>query len=441
MTIAENRAQAADPADPADPRAGITSGVSGQRWRATITPWGRVDPWDGSPSLDWYVAADDRWHRPATEPTLRQERVGDTAVVRTRLRVPNGDVVHTVYSAADGGGFTVIEVQNESTMPIAVAFTRRDVRSERPIIDQPIMGIELPEGSCVMPVGHQARVRIAIAHDGSGAGPLPPDLPTADQVVRGWNALVDRAGRMNLPDTDRSAGLVAEVRARRCELLLGEMARAEDDPAQFLVDLEDLVRMGEPPDPWLVELAAAVEYLARSDPKSQRWAADTGLNAAAQVLAKVGDARALRDLAKVMGRRGEPASRPESPPEGFVHRWLEQRGARGTQMLPEGIPTAWWGVNFEMHGLPVGVVDSRHGLLPAAVSFAVRWHGDRPAVLWEISGEALTLTSPAAQPEWQTIGAQGEALWPPPPGEFTVAGSAAVSMRVELSSRPKSAPQ
>jgi hypothetical protein len=438
MTIAENRATAAGPEDP---RAGITSGVSGQRWRATITPWGRVDPWDGSPRLDWYVAADDRWHHPATEPTLRQERVSDTAVVRTRLRVPNGDVVHTVYSAADGGGFTVIEVQNESTMPIAVAFTRRDVRSERPIIDQPIMGIELPEGSCVLPVGHQSRVRIAIAHDGSGAGPLPANLPTADQVVRGWNALVDRAGRMSLPDTDRSAALVAKVRADRCELLLGEMARAEDDPARFLVDLEDLVRMGEPVDPWLVELAAAVEYLARSDPKSQRWAADTGLDAAAQVLAKVGDARALRDLAKLMARRGERASLPESPPKGFVQRWLEQRGARGTQLMPEGIPAAWWGINFEMHGLPVGVVDSRHGLLPSAVSFALRWHGDRPAVLWEISGEPLALTSPAAQPEWQTIGAQGEALWPPPPGEFTVAGSATVSMRVELSSRPKSAPQ
>jgi hypothetical protein len=435
MTIAENRN------DSSGPNAGITSGVSGQRWRATITPWGRVDPWDGSPSLDWYVAADDRWHHPASEPTLRQERVGDSAAVRTRLRVPNGDVVHTVYSAADGGGFTVVEVHNESTMPVAVAFTRRDVRSERPIIDQPIMGIDLPEGSCVMPVGHQARVRIAIAHDGSGAGPLPANLPTVDQVVRGWNTLVDRAGRMTLPDTDRSADLVAQVRANRCELLLGEMARAADDPARFLVDLEDLVRMGEPADPWLVELAAAVEYLGRSRDRAQRWEADTGLDAAAQVLAKVGDTRALRDLAKLMSRRGERAPLPEAPPEGFIQRWLEQRGAHGTQILPEGIPSAWWGINFEMHGLPVGVLDPRRGMLPSTVSFALRWHGDRPAVLWEISGEAAVLTSPAAQSDWQTTGSQGEALWPPPPGEFTVAGSAAVSMRVELSSRPRSAPQ
>ncbi len=435
MTVVDKRAE------PAEPVAGITSGVSGQRWRATITPWGRVDPWDGSPSLDWFVAADDRWHHPASEPTLRQERISDSAAVRTRLRVPTGDVVHTVYSAAAGGGFTIIEVHNESTMPIAVAFTRRDVRSERPIIDQPIMGIDLPQGSCVMPVGHQARVRIAIAHDGSGAGPLPANLPTVDQVVRGWNALVDRAGRMSLPDTDRSASLVAQVRASRCELLLGEMTRAEDDPARFLVDLEDLVRMGEPVDPWLAELAGAVERLGRSDRRAQRWQADTGLDAAAQVLAKINDTRALRDVAKMMGRRGGRTPLPSEPPDGYVSRWLEQRGARGSQILPAGIPTAWWGINFEMHGLPIGLPDERRGMSQSAVSFAVRWHGDRPAVLWEITGEAVTLTSPEAAPDWQTSDVYGEALWPPPPGEFTVAGEAAVSMRVELSSRPRSAPQ
>lgn len=414
---------------------GTTTGVSGQRWRATVTTWGRVEPWDNSAALDWFVAADDRWHRPAEESTLRQQRVSDSAVVRTRLRVPTGDVVHTVYTVA--AGFTIVEVLNESTMPVAVAFTRSDVRSERPIIDQPIKGIELPAGSCVMPIGHQARVRIAIAHDGSGAGPLPAGLPEVDQVVRGWNMLVDRSGQMTLPDTDHSASLVAQVRAARCELLLGEMARAEDDPARFLVDLEDLVRMGEPMDPWLAELATAVEALARD----QRWESDTALDAAAQILARAGESRALRDLAKIRSRRSAAQPRPDSAPNGFLGRWMEQRGTRGTEILPEGIPSAWWGLNFEMHGLPVGATDQRLGNRVSTVSFAVRWHGDRPAVLWEITGDPVELSSPAAEPTWRTSGTQGEALWPPPPGEFSVAGSSAVSMRVELSSRPKPAQQ
>ena len=82
----------------------ITTGVVGQRWRASVTAWGAIEPWDGSPALDWYVAADDRWHVPRAEPAVRQSRVQGTPVVETRLRVPGGDIVQTVYSCADAGG-------------------------------------------------------------------------------------------------------------------------------------------------------------------------------------------------------------------------------------------------------------------------------------------------------------------------------------------------
>ena len=124
----------------------ITTGVVGQRWRASITPWGGIEPWDGSAPLDWYVAADDRWHVPRHEPAVRQTRVDGTPVTETRVRVPGGDVVHTVYSCADSGGVTVVEVVNESSLPVAIAFDRGDVLTERPITDMPIEGIELPAG-------------------------------------------------------------------------------------------------------------------------------------------------------------------------------------------------------------------------------------------------------------------------------------------------------
>ncbi len=86
-----------------------------------------------------------------------------TPVTETRVRVPHGDVVHTVYTCADAGGVTVIEVVNESTLPVAIAFDRRDVMTERPIADVPIEGIELPEGSFVLALGHRARLRVGIA--------------------------------------------------------------------------------------------------------------------------------------------------------------------------------------------------------------------------------------------------------------------------------------
>ena len=122
----------------------ITTGVTGRPWRASVTEWGALVPWDDVPALNWFVAADDRWHVPAEEQSVRQTRIGGTAVVETRLRVPRGDVVHRVFSVADSGGMTVVEIENESPMPVAVAFDRRDVLTERPIGDVPIEGIELP---------------------------------------------------------------------------------------------------------------------------------------------------------------------------------------------------------------------------------------------------------------------------------------------------------
>src|SRR5262245_27376698 len=103
----------------------ITTGVVGRSWRASITPWGAVEPWDGSPPLDWWIAADDRWHVPSQEPAVRQQRLDGTAVVETRVRIPRGDAVHRVYSVGDAGGLTIVEVENESPLPIAVAFSRR----------------------------------------------------------------------------------------------------------------------------------------------------------------------------------------------------------------------------------------------------------------------------------------------------------------------------
>ena len=43
------------------------------------------------------------------------------------------------------------------------------------------------------------------------------------------------------------------------------------------------------------------------------------------------------------------------------------------------------------------------------MSFAIRWHGERPAVLWEVSGQPM----PLSYRSWSTGELAGEALWPP----------------------------
>ena len=61
---------------------------------------------------------------------------------------------------------------------------------------------------------------------------------------------------------------------------------------------------------------------------------------------------------------------------------------------------------LEHFGVDDIAVGARH-----RVSFAVRWHGERPAVLWEVDGPpGLTLRS-GVDDSWSTTESRGEALW------------------------------
>ncbi len=381
----------------------ITTGVTGGRWRANVTPWGAVEPWGDGVSLDWHIAADDRWHSPQREAAVRQRRVEGTAVVETRVRIPDGDAVQRVYSVPDRGGLTIIEVENESPLPIAVAFTHGALQSLRPP-SAPIEGITLPEGSVAFPVGHRSTLTVAVAHDGSGAGPLQGGLPTAAGVARGWLTTVDRASRLVLPDAALGERFVAE----RCELALVGPAHPDNDPVGFMLGVGQLVRMGEKATEWIPDLAHALELAAKSaDPD---WALAAALDAADHVLAVAGEKRARRDLKALSARLAPSHVLPLTAPDesanfiSWVERLICDIKVDGGGLLPAGLPAGWEGTNFEVYGVPTGALSS--------VSFAVRWHGERPAVLWEQSGQAVRLSSPVIAPGWQTGEVKGEALWP-----------------------------
>lgn len=378
--------------------AGTTIGVVGAPWRATVTAWGAVESWDGAPVLDWWVAADDRWYTPADEPTTRQRLIDGTPVVETTVRVPHGDAVQRVYAVADGGGCTVVEVENRSPLPFAVAFSRRDLLSARPPADMPVPGITLPEGAVVFPVGHRTTLRVGLPHDDRSAGARPDGLPTAEQVARGWFAQVDRNVRLVLP------AFGEDVVRERCTLLL-EGVPTPEDPTGFLLGLRELVRLGERPGPWVEEVSVSVEGIARGlRHREVPWEADAALGAAAEVLRRAGEDRGARDVVTVRRRLGPVEPAPGTPPAGVaLLAWVEglvvQDDGDRADLVP-GFPVDWLGQGVEAYRVPVGA---------AEVSFAVRWHGERPALLWECSGP-LHLTCARLDPAWSSDATRGEAL-------------------------------
>ncbi|HKY67606.1 MAG TPA: hypothetical protein VJM49_14590, partial [Acidimicrobiales bacterium] len=103
--------------------------------RAVVDPRGLVTPARDGWSLDWWIGADDRWHVPAREVAVRQRLVGAAPVVETAMSIPSGNAVQRVYaiqrSSADGGGdAVVVEIENASPVPVALALAVRPYTPE-----------------------------------------------------------------------------------------------------------------------------------------------------------------------------------------------------------------------------------------------------------------------------------------------------------------------
>jgi hypothetical protein len=98
----------------------------------------------------------------------------------------------------------------------------------------------------------------------------------------------------------------------------------------------------------------------------------------------------------------------------------EDEGAHQGIVLASMVPEAWFGQGWEVHDAPTA-----HG----HVSYAVRWHGDRVALLWEVEPHEghgpVRLTAPGLDPGWSTTDRRGEALLGPVPGVGEPARAAA----------------
>lgn len=387
-------------------------GVRGGAWLGGVNAWGDVFV-DGQERLRWFVAADDRWYRPSRETTVRQREVSGVPVIETRIKVPGGDAVQRVYGVADFGGAIVVEVFNDSSLPFAVAFDRGDIAAMREPSPTGVQGIDLPVGSVVFPVGHHATMRVAIlisdierSLERKISAQELESLPSFEQVERGWLAALRVASRVDVPEASWENILTTQ----RCKLLLSGggvtsdvVSSNGDDFVDLIFDRAERVKLGDKPEQWVDEVALATESVIRRCAKNRdvNWFEERAIVSAGMVLNRAGETRGQKDIAQAWSRVvsdssgsgafgsvsdvGAAISRDQLASFSGVRQiaWVEsqlvaQRRDNVIEICPRGIDAAWLGANFECHRL---VASPEH-----LISFAVRWHGDKPALLWEIDG-------------------------------------------------------
>ena len=405
-------------------------GIRGGGWNAIVNERGSIRLNDGSPVLDWHIAADDRWHDPSTEPSVRQTRRAGVPVIETRLRIPGGDAIQRVYAVADAGGLVVIEITNESTLPIAVAFTRPDLISSRTPSPRGAQGIELPVGSVVFPVAHGSTLRVALSAPlnvaNESANVDVEHLPSFEQLQKGWLKAVEQAGYVIVPE-GAVAPLVARLRSDALILSgheiedwgIGAGGDCANDPVAYMLTLQELLRMGEKLTgdsaqirvDHAARLAQCVETLLKDHKKSSvlPWDVERALFAAQFVFARMGENRAADDVAAAQLRMSSAAEPPNVMPTDIrAIAWVEEKMVAvqrdgSVQIFGRGIPRLWLGANLECHRVSAGPMHT--------VSFGIRWHGEKPALLWEVSGPAgVKLNAGLCDPTWGSVEPTGETL-------------------------------
>lgn len=484
--------------------------------RGAVDPAGLLTLAGAEWSLDWWVGAEDRWHLPCREVAVRQALVGASPVVETRLRVPSGDAVHRVYAARDAAGAeaVVVEIENQSKIPFAVALAIRPHgqdqvgRIEELELDGTTVRIDgraalvlprspgrmaladahtdsaaivlagdaeavrsagvrcrdgLAQGALLFPLAHTATLRVVLPLP-TGAEPADPvALPSAALLASGWATQTARGARIEVPDRRLRDAVLASTR----HLLLGQGSPAvaaaldllgfPDEAGRTLT--ADLPALGRTPRPGIAlhavaqhweltrdaAFASAVVGLVgalvpaatgpgRPDDPADAVAASAALPATAALLAAAGEPRAAGDvrrvaaavpvavevsdadeLVRLLSSAGStwtwPGDGTGHDPDAnaalvtLVRRLLVVDAADGLVLSPQ-VPDAWLGQGWELHGAP-----TRHGRL----SYAVRWHGDRPALLWELEPllGAVRLSIPGLDPTWTSREPRGEALLSP----------------------------
>jgi hypothetical protein len=413
--------------------------VLGSSHQALVDEHGAITPDGGRWQLDWWIGADDRWHLPAREAAVRQTLVGAAPVVETALRIPGGDAVHRAWGVGGPAGLVAVEIENASPAPFVAALVigpavsgrvrsvatrgswvtvdgRPALRAPRPASRwaaglpsetfdvvaaggaqaRPFTGVggrrTRLEVALLHPVAHRTRLRWALAA-GRPDRSVPVEavdlslLPDAGAAAAGWDAQLRRGMRVAVPDE----WLQRAIDAGRATVLLAAEARRRPSPDDVAA-LEDWGFDAEAAAAWRRLGTRARARASRRAPDPTPWRTVRARVASASSTFTWPDGpalllRAVRDL--LVGAGGEESA----------------------ELLIE-LPPEWRGQDLEVHDAP-----TRAG----GVSYAVRWHGARPALLWECE-RPIRLSAPGLDRAWSTSEARGEALLAAPVDPPTESG-------------------
>ncbi len=228
-------------------------------------------------------------------------------------------------------------------------------------------------------------------------------FPRRNRWCAGWLRQTEAGADLRLPESP-----ARPLPTLRSHLLL-EGPPQPAEPALFLLGVAELGRLGVVVEPWLDDAVVAADRLARTSRDRSApvpWLVDAGLVAAGELFGLAGHRRGVDDVAAARARRPDVEPTPATPAGDLTDlAWalrrvaVEQAGV--VDLFPAPFPPAWRGHPVEAYRVPVGA---------ALLSVALRWHGTRPAVLWEIDGAGAELRCTGLDPSWSAAADRGEAL-------------------------------
>lgn len=450
--------------------------LDGSRY-AHVDTAGNVGRVGQAERLTWQVRTADGWTLPAG---TCEQRLDGAAVIETTLGVDNGTIVQRCAVGIAGGiPALAIEFENRSDYAVAIGLaveapSASTITSNEHglLINGEAFALfgsgtrpqqELDDPHAVFALPHTATLKVTVPLDrtplslvelGALAVPSPSD------INRGWERHLDKGFRIEVGDDDLEAavrplqrsllslgpgesdcwkwavamcesGYASEIDAD-LEILanespahvvfgVGRWAELGGDLTQTERILEPLARSAFTlrranhqvivPMGWSVGmLAGAVRAAVAIDQPdvADELAGLTGLDIRKSPLATVADVRA--DLASASATyafsEGHHGGMDGHVLRSIRHLVVDEGG--DTVDLLASMPAAWRGRPMAAHNVPIAAGNLSYGL---------RWHGPRPALLWELdrrSEARFEVRVPSISSEWSSLDDVGESLLPDP---------------------------